>query len=322
MAVVIYNQDHKEPWDEVVKCAKNSTFLLERNFMDYHKQRFKDCSLLFTDCKNRYVGALPANISNDGRTIYSHGGLTYGGLLITREIHLGEVKEMLKEAASLYLNRGAETLEYKPTPYIYHKYPAQEDLYWLFRSEALLKSRTVSTTIDLQHPLPFSTLRKRKVKKAISEKYSLSKNAPEDWESYWNILSDVLETQHHTHPVHSLPEILDLYSKFPANIQLFTVRNGSECIAGCVIFDCGSTIHVQYISANEVGKRTGALDYLFSELISFYANQGKKYFDFGISTEEGGHYLNEGLLFQKEGFGGRAVCYDSYTIDLNKLAQL
>ena len=39
-------------------------------------------------------------------------------------------------------------------------------------------------------------------------------------------------------------------------------------------------------------------------------------FDFGVSTEQRGSYLNEGLIFQKEGFGGRAICYDTYAIDL------
>ena len=38
----------------------------------------------------------------------------------------------------------------------------------------------------------------------------------------------------------------------------------------------------------------------------------RTYFDFGVSTENGGGYLNEGLIFQKEGFGARSVVYDTY----------
>ena len=40
--------------------------------------------------------------------------------------------------------------------------------------------------------------------------------------------------------------------------------------------------------------------------------------DFGISTEHGGDYLNEGLIFQKEGFGARSVCYDCYEVALDR----
>ena len=39
-------------------------------------------------------------------------------------------------------------------------------------------------------------------------------------------------------------------------------------------------------------------------------------FDFGISTEQGGRYLNEGLIFQKEGFGARTVVYDTYELNI------
>ena len=55
----------------------------------------------------------------------------------------------------------------------------------------------------------------------------------------------------------------------------------------------------------------GALDLLFDTLIDSCSGSFK-YFDFGRSTEHGGRYLNESLIFQKEGFGGRGVCYDTY----------
>ena len=37
-----------------------------------------------------------------------------------------------------------------------------------------------------------------------------------------------------------------------------------------------------------------------------------KYLDFGTSNEEGGKVLNTSLIYQKEGFGGRGVVYDTY----------
>ncbi len=42
----------------------------------------------------------------------------------------------------------------------------------------------------------------------------------------------------------------------------------------------------------------------------------KKYFDFGISTEKEGHFLNEGLIAFKESFGGSAVIHDFYEISV------
>ena len=57
------------------------------------------------------------------------------------------------------------------------------------------------------------------------------------------------------------------------------------------------------------------MDLLFHRLIhEVYSSV--PYFDMGTSVEEGGRVLNEGLIFQKEGFGGRAVVYDTYELDI------
>ena len=74
-------------------------------------------------------------------------------------------------------------------------------------------------------------------------------------------------------------------------------------------------VHVQYISANYEGKELGALDMLFDYLINTQYKE-YDYFDFGQSTEQMGNFLNENLLFQKEGFGGRGVIYPVYEINI------
>ena len=51
------------------------------------------------------------------------------------------------------------------------------------------------------------------------------------------------------------------------------------------------------------------MDYLINECYS-----SKEYFDFGISTENEGLFLNEGLTSQKQEFGGRGIVYDFYEI--------
>ena len=317
-----YQLEAKAQWDAFVREARNATFLFERDFMDYHKDRFVDSSLMFTNAKGKLIGVLPANLRLDEKRVDTHGGLTYGGLLLKKDTSLLQVKEMLVAAAEHYQKMGIETLRYKPLPYIYHRYPSQEDLYWLFRAEATLTARAVSTCIDLNEALPFSTLRRRKVKKAEAEQFVIENDGAQNWNDYWKILTQVLQEQHQTKPVHSLSEISRLKAHFPEKIQLYTVHGLEQCLAGCVTFDCGEVLHIQYISSSNTGKEYGALDFLFRQLISDYQAKGKHYFDFGISTEQGGIWLNEGLLFQKEGFGGRAVCYDCYEISLDKLIRL
>ena len=75
-------------------------------------------------------------------------------------------------------------------------------------------------------------------------------------------------------------------------------------------------VHAQYSSATPEGKKLGAMDILYDRVLhEDYADY--PYFDFGRSTEEAdGSVLNEQLIFQKEGFGGRGLCYDIYQYDL------
>ena len=50
--------------------------------MEYHADRFTDYSLLVYD-GNKLLALLPANRSGD--VLYSHAGLTYGGVIARRQ---------------------------------------------------------------------------------------------------------------------------------------------------------------------------------------------------------------------------------------------
>ena len=60
-----------------------------------------------------------------------------------------------------------------------------------------------------------------------------------------------------------------------------------------------------------------ALDYLMLSLIGHYRNNNQyRYFEFGTSMAEDGINLNEGLILQKENFGGRAVACKILSINI------
>ena len=309
-------------WDKFVSASRNGTFLFRRDFMEYHSDRFEDASLLICD-DNKLVGLLPANRSRrDAATVESHGGLTYGGLLLGDKATAMLTGKMLHAAAEYYLAQGYKQLVYKPTPYIYHRQPTEEPLYWLYRAGATLETRNVSTAVSLRNPLPLSELRGRKCRQAqnadlhiLSEKSGAA--ADEDYPAYWDLLTETLEQRHGVRPVHSLQEIKHLKSLFPNEIKLYTAEREGTLLAGVLCFDCGKVVHAQYIAAGAEARTCGALDLLFATLLEIYS--GRAYFDFGISNEPETGRINEGLIFQKEGFGGRAVCYDRYLVSLNSL---
>ena len=91
--------------------------------------------------------------------------------------------------------------------------------------------------------------------------------------------------------------------------------NEDQPLGGTLLYLTKQVVHTQYISANIAGKESGALDLLFDYLIN-QKYTDYPYFDFGQSTEEMGNILNESLIFQKEGFGGRGITYDVYEYGL------
>ena len=311
-----YTPELKDEWNTLVKESKNATFLFDRSFMDYHKARFHDASLMFHDRKGHPVALLPANTDERTHTVHSHQGLTYGGLLMSKEIHASEVIEALDSACRHFAAQGFTSLYYKPIPYIYSRYPSQEDLYFLYRHGARLCARNLSQTIFIPDAIKMDQLRRRCAAKSAKAGNTICEE--HDVTEFWHILDDNLRLRHGVRPVHSTDELQLLMGRFGDRIKLYVVKNPTgDVIAGTVVFDTGQTVHTQYIASNAEGKATGAFDHLTTHLLTHvYAD--RQYLDFGISTEQGGQVLNEGLTFQKEAFGGRGVCYDTWELNLSE----
>jgi hypothetical protein len=126
---------------------------------------------------------------------------------------------------------------------------------------------------------------------------------------------DALRRRHGTDPVHTPEEMELLAERFPENIKLYSARRDGEMLAGVLVYETPVVAHAQYIGGTEDGYELHALDGILDHLIrDVYA--AKRWFDFGISTVDGGRVLNEGLSRNKESFGGRPVAYDTYELDL------
>lgn len=311
MEIRRYRREDKELWNSFVNNARNATFLFDRNYMDYHADRFDDNSFMFYH-KGKLKAVLPANVSGD--TLYSHQGLTYGGLLLDKKATVEDVLECFDSLNSWLRENGISKVVYKALPWIYQQYPSEEDLYALtWKCKAQLISRDIASTIFIDNKLKFAESRKSGIRKALSLNIEVGES--NDVDGFWHVLEDNLGNRYNAKPVHTASEMKLLMSRFPNNIKLYVAKMNGEIVGGTLIYVTPQVVHTQYISASVEGKKHGALDLLFDYIINkVYANC--RYFDFGKSTEQGGAYLNEPLIFQKEGFGGRGVCYDWYQWEL------
>lgn len=300
-----YIQSDAGAWDALVEHSRNGNFLHQRGYMDYHADRFVDRSLM-VERKGRVVAVLPAHIQQN--IVVSHGGLTYAGLIMSQDLRTESALAVFERIGCHYRSLGAERLVYKAVPYVFHAYPADEDLYALHRLGACLKRRDVSSVVSLHESFHVSDGRRRAVEKARKAGIILTDGG--DPKGFHALLSDVLR-KHQATPTHSLDELRLLQARFPQQITLYEARREGVLLAGVLIYDFDHVVHTQYLAASEEGRRLNALNLLLAELMgSSYA--GRRYFSLGISTEQEGRVLNGGLVAQKEYFGARAVTHDFY----------
>ena len=100
---------HKSEWESFIKKAKNSTFLQSHDFISYHGNSFHDHSLLLHGEKDKLIACFSANEDEEGR-IWSHEGLTYGGVMVSAECKLPTYIEIFKAILKYYENRGVHEI--------------------------------------------------------------------------------------------------------------------------------------------------------------------------------------------------------------------
>ena len=308
MLIKKYTKEDFKVWNEFISKSRNGIFMFDRNYMDYHSDRFEDHSLMFFD-DDVLVALLPASIKDN--VLYSHQGLTYGGFIVSDKIKQHSMLECFSLLKEYFDQNCIKKLIYKVIPHIFHSYPTEEDLYALFLNNAKLLKIEPSSTMLLDSPLKMPKGRKAQISKAKREGVIIEES--HDFESFIILENEVLKEFHNTSAVHSAKELALLQSRFTENIKLYVAKFEDKIIAGTVVYVYKNVVHTQYMASSSKGRELGALDLVISTVMGIY-KESKKYLDFGISSEDSGKLLNFGLITQKEGFGARTTVYQTWEL--------
>lgn len=305
-----YRPELVQTWNTFIKESKNGSFLFDRGYMEYHADRFQDHSLLFYN-GDELLAVMPASESSG--VLNSHGGLTYGGLVMHKRASASFILSCFEELVNYLKQHGFSTLVYKCIPHIYHNLPSGEDQYALFRYNATLYRRDIGSVIDIANRPTYTKGTKYNLSKGRKNGLRVEKSS--DFKTFMQLEEAILAAKYGTKPTHTTEEISLLAERFPENIKLYLVFREDLCLGGTIIYESNEVVHTQYIGISDEGKEIGALDTVVDYLLQLYAPT-HKYFSFGISTEKDGTYLNEGLIRNKESFGARAVVHDFYKLTL------
>ena len=200
--VTKYTSADKDKWDTFVDHSKNGVFLFRRDYLEYHADRFPDHSLMFYD-GDELMALMPATLT-DG-VLSSHAGLTFGGIISNHKMKVGLMIDLFAALGNSLLGEKVSRLVYKAVPHIYHRLPAEEDLYALYVHHARLVRRDVSSTVDLKERIDLPKGRKYAVKQA--EKHGISVSRSFDFTTFMAIEAQLLDAKYDARPVHSVDEI-------------------------------------------------------------------------------------------------------------------
>ncbi|MGB3605766.1 FemAB family protein [Psychroserpens sp.] len=267
--------------------------------MDYHQDRFKDFSLMVYKDK-KIIAVLPANIV--GTSLFSHQGLTYGGLYYTNDLSL-EIKKNVLEHVILFLERNKiDFLVVKEAPTFYGNLNSKSLLpsSGMTKVDVMKEERVLA--VDLGNPLKIHKTKLKHFRKNQANGFIIKEE--DDFSPFWNkVLCPRLDQKHNTKPVHSLDEIVLLKARFPNLIKQFTIYFENKILAGITIFDKGEIVKSQYGATTEMGEKLRAIEFLFITLIHQYRDEGKTFFSMGTVSEANDLGYNKGLLKQKEELG-------------------
>lgn len=138
-----YDKTYKALWDDFIERSKNGTFMLKRDYVEYHADRFVDNSLLFF-YDDELIALLP--LSRHDNVLKSHGGLTFGGFISSANMKQVKMNECVKALIEYLKEHKFKALEYKK----YHKFTMK-----------FLLMRTYMRYGDIMLNLPKSSLLQR-----------------------------------------------------------------------------------------------------------------------------------------------------------------
>ena len=307
-----YTPEDQPAWDALVEQSPCATFLHRRGFMGYHADRFQDASIMVFRGE-KLLAVLPAN--QVGEEVYSHQGLTYGGLIMAAEVGADMVLRIFEALLAYLREQRVARFHYRQLPSLYAATPQGAEDYALWQCGATLVRRDLTLAAPLGHPPHLQQRRMRGVKKAAESGLSITRDAQLD--GFWReVLEPTLQDRHGVTPVHTAEEIQLLHDRFPDQIQQYVVRKGAQLLGGSTLFITPRVVHAQYIAATAEGRKQGALDLLFDYLLH-EEFQDRQWLNFGIVNEEEGRVINSGLLEWKESFGALPFVHNFYRFDLS-----
>jgi hypothetical protein len=281
----------------------------KRVFIDYHKNRFEDASLVIYN-NEKICGVFPAVKYED--KIVSHPGLAIGGLVYNDRVRGYDLLDILIKVKEYY---NYLPIIYKTTPSEFQRHSVSDDIWALYNLKAKKISCELSSILNpLTTNYEYWPDKKDELNK-LKNNIVLSAMNLSDLDlvkEFWDKVLIPNLNKYGIKPTHTPEDIQYLYNNFPVFVKGLLARHESgKMLGGLIIFRFNKCYHVQYSVTNSKGRALNALTVLHHYMIETLPSD-IHFYSFGKSTEDSGHKLNSNLYYYKNGFGGGSMNYDTY----------
>ena len=320
-----FTGERESAWDDFVADSRNGTLFHTRRFLSYHPaDRFQDASLLFLDGE-KIAGVLPAakKIEDGLSTLVSHPGASYGGLVLPLGSPMnttGEMLALLKEHARAE-GYGRISLLRLP-PVSLHREWSEDQQYWLYQQGWRMTRCEMDGAVDLrclrEEQVPASLTGKCRNMVRQAERGGVVVGLSDDFPAFWVLLGEVLSQRHGAKPTHTQREIQSLKSLLPGQVRLLAAKRGGALVGGIILVTIHDrALYTLYMAQDYASQQYHPMHLLLRDALCLAIREKRSVLHLGVSTEDGGTKINEGLFFFKESFGCRPVRRESWELSFD-----
>lgn len=318
-----YNHKMKNIWDDFIDCSNNGTLFHKQSFLEYHQTRsFADHSMLFYS-NNILIAVLPAALNDKNKTLHSHPGASFGGLVVLDRASFKLIQEILVALEEYLKKLGINLITLIVSPLIYFHNQEESLNYLLYWNKYQVIEQYIShySLLDKNYctdPL-INKRKKRYIKKIIDNNlFTIIKTG--SLGAFYKLLVQS-KKQYKLTPTHSLQELRWLQKTFPNKIELFISKYGERVSGGTLLFYLNSkTCLVFYNVVDKKYKKNQLSSYQLYNAMNEAKKRGCNFIDFGVShNPEKNNPLSPkySLIRFKEQFNARGCIRTVYQKGLN-----
>ena len=324
-----YTPDQFDVWESFIDESVNGTIFHRQKFIGYHPaDRFQDNSLLIY-YKNKLIAVFPACVvgSNGKMVLKSHAGTSYGGPVFKGKQSLRRVFSVMEALNEYAREKGFDQIEMRTPPKIFYKsffdqldftltglgYRREaEELVTFYRMADYAHNESI-----VEFAKSFPTTCRKEIRKSAEHITAKIVETEEDVNRFHEILSNNLSGKYNKQPTHTLDELKTLLRLFPGEIFILGTYHNDTLVGGYTVITInGKGLHIFYAAMDYDYQIYRPLNLGLAKLIQIGTERNMEVLNYGISTEDGGKYINWGLLRFKEDFGGTGALRTNWIKDL------